>query len=124
MGEQFGDPVVVKILGCPEGTEVPFGSGLSNRGESTLLAGESNGDSVPVAVVSKGGSAALVLGIQQGRTAPFGTRFYEIMIKARACMIQEGCFSSDLRIFYLIPGTIIREISLSPLTIPLLYAII
>ena len=41
-----------------------FGSGLSNRGESALLAGESNGDSVPVAVVSKGGSAALAGSIQ------------------------------------------------------------
>lgn len=37
---------------------------VSNRGESALLAGESNGDSVPVAVVSKGGSAALAGSIQ------------------------------------------------------------
>ena len=41
-----------------------FGSGSSNRGESTLLAGESKGDSVPLAVVSKGGSAALAGRIQ------------------------------------------------------------
>ena len=41
-----------------------FGSGSSNRGESTLLAGESKGDGVPLAVVSKGGGAALAGGIQ------------------------------------------------------------
>ena len=41
-----------------------FGSGSSNRGESALLAGESKGDSVPLAVVSKGGGAALAGGIQ------------------------------------------------------------
>ena len=40
VGEQFGDPVVVKTLGCPEGMEVP------------------------VAVVSKGGRAALAGSIQ------------------------------------------------------------
>ena len=40
VSEQFGDPVVVKTPGCPEGMEVPS-----------------------------------ALGIQQGRTAPFGTRF-------------------------------------------------
>ena len=56
--------------GCGENTGVsrgdgsPLGSGLSNRGENALLAGESNGDSVPVAVVSKGGSAALAGSIQ------------------------------------------------------------
>ena len=46
-----------------------FGSGSSNRGESALLAGESKGDRVPLAVVSKGGSAALAGGIQR-RAAP------------------------------------------------------
>ena len=47
-----------------------FGSGLSNRGESALLAGESKGDRVPLAVVSKGGGAALASGIQW-RAGPF-----------------------------------------------------
>ena len=47
-----------------------FGSGSSNRGESALLAGESKGDSVPLAVVSKGGGAALAGGIQR-RAEPF-----------------------------------------------------
>ena len=42
---------------------------VSNRGESALLAGESKGDSVPLAVVSKGGGAALAGGIQW-RVAP------------------------------------------------------
>ena len=42
-----------------------FGSGLSNRGESALLAEDSKGDRVPLAVVSKGGSAALAGGIQR-----------------------------------------------------------
>ena len=41
-----------------------FGSYVSNRGESALLAGESKGDSVPLAVVSKGGRAALAGRIQ------------------------------------------------------------
>ena len=44
-----------------------FGSGSSNRGESTLLAGESKGDGVPLAVVSKGGGAALAGRIQRNR---------------------------------------------------------
>ena len=44
-----------------------FGSGSSNRGESTLLAGESKGDRVPLAVVSKGGGAALAGRIQWNR---------------------------------------------------------
>ena len=39
--------------------------GVSNRGESALLAGESKGDRVPLAVVSKGGGAALAGGIQR-----------------------------------------------------------
>ena len=42
---------------------------VSNRGESALLAGEAKGDSVPLAVVSKGGRAALAGGIQW-RVAP------------------------------------------------------
>ena len=37
---------------------------VSNRGESALLAGESKGDRVPLAVVSKGGGAALAGRIQ------------------------------------------------------------
>ena len=44
------------IVGIPfktswdsKGMAFPFGSGSSNRGESTLLAGESKGDSVPLA---------------------------------------------------------------------------
>ena len=37
---------------------------VSNRSESALLAGESKGDRVPLAEVSKGGSAALAGGIQ------------------------------------------------------------
>lgn len=48
MDKQFGDPPGLKTPRCPEGMEIPFGSGLSNRGESALLAGESNGDSVPL----------------------------------------------------------------------------
>ena len=43
---------------------------VPNRGECALLAGESKGDSVPLAVVSKGGSAALAGGIQW-RAAPY-----------------------------------------------------
>ena len=41
-----------------------FGAGFPIGAGSTLLAGESKGDSVPLAVVSKGGSAALAGGIQ------------------------------------------------------------
>lgn len=52
-----------------KGMAFPFGSGSSNRGERALLAGESKGDSVPLAVVSKGGRAALAGGIQW-RAAP------------------------------------------------------
>ena len=37
---------------------------ISNRGESALLAEDSKGDRVPLAVVSKGGGAALAGGIQ------------------------------------------------------------
>ena len=37
---------------------------VSNRGENALLAGGSNGDSVPMAVDSKGGRAALAGSIQ------------------------------------------------------------
>ena len=37
---------------------------VSNRGESALLAEDSKGDRVPLAVVSKGGGAALAGGIQ------------------------------------------------------------
>ena len=50
-----------------KGIAFPFGSGSSNRGESALLAGESKGDRVPLAVVSKGGGAALVGGIHGGQ---------------------------------------------------------
>ena len=46
-----------------------FGAGFPIGAGSTLLAGESKGDSVPLAVVSKGGSAALAGGIQW-RVAP------------------------------------------------------
>ena len=42
---------------------------VSNRGESILLAEDSKGDRVPLAVVSKGGSTALAGGIQW-RVAP------------------------------------------------------
>ena len=41
-----------------------FGSGFPIGVRNALLAGESKGDSVPVAVVSKGGRAALAGGIQ------------------------------------------------------------
>ena len=47
-----------------------FGSGFPIGVGSALLAGESKGDRVPLAVVSKGGSAALAGGIQW-RAAPF-----------------------------------------------------
>ena len=42
-----------------------FDSGFPIGARSALLAGESKGDSVPLAVVSKGGSAALAGGIQR-----------------------------------------------------------
>ena len=42
-----------------------FGAGFPIGAGSTLLAGESKGDGVPLAVVSKGGSAALAGGIQR-----------------------------------------------------------
>ena len=48
-----------------------FGSGLSNRGESALLAEVSKGDRVPLAVVSKGGGAALAGGIQRRAGPPW-----------------------------------------------------
>ena len=41
-----------------------FGSGFPIGAGNALLAGESKGDSVPLAVVSKGGGAALAGGIQ------------------------------------------------------------
>ena len=41
-------PTAKKIYGVSRGGD-PLGSGSSNRGESTLLAGESKGDSVPLA---------------------------------------------------------------------------
>ena len=41
-----------------------FGSGFPIGVRNALLAGESKGDSVPLAVVSKGGSAALAGRIQ------------------------------------------------------------
>ena len=69
------------IVGIPfktswdsKGMAFPFGSGSSNRGESTLLAGESKGDSVPLAVVSKGGGAALAGGIQWRAEPPVAGR--------------------------------------------------
>ena len=43
----------------------PFGSGFPIGVRNALLAGESKGDRVPLAVVSKGGSAALAGGIQR-----------------------------------------------------------
>ena len=46
-----------------------FGSGFPTGVRNALLAGESKGDSVPLAVVSKGGGAALAGGIQW-RAAP------------------------------------------------------
>ena len=50
-----------------------FGAGFPIGAGSTLLAGESKGDSVPLAVVSKGGGAALAGGIQR-RAAPLSGR--------------------------------------------------
>ena len=44
-----------------------FGAGAPIGAGSTLLAGESKGDSVPLAVVSKGGGAALAGRIQRNR---------------------------------------------------------
>ena len=50
-----------------------FGSGFPIGARSTLLAGESKGASVPLAVVPKGGGAALAAGIQR-RAAPLSGR--------------------------------------------------
>ena len=61
-----------KRAGIPKGRQFLW-LWVSNRGESALLAGESKGDSVPVAVVSKGGRAALAGGIQW-RAAPLRGR--------------------------------------------------
>lgn len=47
-----------------KGTAVPLAQGHPIGAGSTLLAGESKGDRVSLAVVSKGGSAALAGGIQ------------------------------------------------------------
>ena len=52
-----------------KGMAIPLALGYPIGAGSTLLAGESKGDSVPLAVVSKGGSAALAGGIQW-RAAP------------------------------------------------------
>ena len=48
-----------------KGTAVPLALGHPIGAGSALLAGESKGDSVPLAVVSKGGRAALAGGIQR-----------------------------------------------------------
>ena len=48
-----------------KGTAVPLARGHPIGAGSALLAGESKGDGVPLAVVSKGGSAALAGGIQR-----------------------------------------------------------
>ena len=47
--------------------ENSFGSGFPIGAGSALLAGESKGDRVPLAVVSKGGGAALVGDIHGGQ---------------------------------------------------------
>ena len=47
-----------------------FGSGFPIGARSAMLAGESKGDRVPLAVVSKGGGTALAGGIQR-RAEPF-----------------------------------------------------
>ena len=51
-----------------------FGSYVSNRGESALLAYGYKGDSVPLAVVSKGGGAALAGGSQWRAEPPVAGR--------------------------------------------------
>ena len=56
-----------------KGTAVPLARGHPIGAGSALLAGESKGDSVPVAVVSKGGRAALAGGIQW-RAGPLSGR--------------------------------------------------
>ena len=48
-----------------KGMAVPLALGYPIGAGSALLAGESKGDRVPLAVVSKGGSAALAGGIQR-----------------------------------------------------------
>ena len=48
-----------------KGTAVPLARGHPIGAGRALLAGESKGDGVPLAVVSKGGSAALAGGIQR-----------------------------------------------------------
>ena len=55
-----------------KGTAVPLARGHPIGAGSALLAGESKGDSVPLAVVSKGGGAALAGGIQGGQSLPGG----------------------------------------------------
>ena len=49
---------------------IPLARGHPIGAGSALLAGESKGDGVPLAVVSKGGGAALAGGIQR-RAEPF-----------------------------------------------------
>lgn len=55
--------LISKRAGIPKGWRFLW-LWVSNRGESALLAGESKGDTVPLAVVSKGGGAALAGRIQ------------------------------------------------------------
>ena len=52
---------------------IPLARGHPIGAGSALLAGDSKGDSVPLAVVSKGGGAALAGGIQR-RAAPLSGR--------------------------------------------------
>ena len=59
--------LISKRIWDSKGTAVPLALGHPIGAGSTLLAGESKGDSVPVAVVSKGGSAALAGRIQRNR---------------------------------------------------------
>ena len=60
--------LISKRAGIPKGQRFLW-LGVSNRGESALLAEDSKGDRVPLAVVPKGGGAALAGGIQR-RAAP------------------------------------------------------
>ena len=54
----------VKTSWDSKGTAIPLARGHPIGVRNALLAGESKGDSVPLAVVSKGGGAALAGGIQ------------------------------------------------------------
>ena len=56
--------LISKRAGIPKGWQIPLALGHPIGAGRALLAEDSKGDSVPLAVVSKGGSAALAGGIQ------------------------------------------------------------